>query len=380
MIARYCWLPFPLIIFFLSACIPFGNNHISEVQTIVPPNTQEPAAVITTADPGTPEPDASVNLAGSRSDPGSTCPLSMPPDPPYIPPDPYPQPTPGDNFWYGRDSLWTAVPQDATWANLPKNPEGYTQKVFWWRRGYSWTEEAEPQLAVSGRRIDAPAPPLQASKATNAYAGDIGPAMLVGVDFPTTGCWEITGRYADAELSFVVWVGPGEASLPSGRNPDADAIRLVAMSEQARQIVRNETPNPVLRQVDTDLKVTDFQFVDKTLTKVVTVVVPQPDAPNGAWHTTVSKVSPLLSYAEPALDLQDLRTGPERVAHAITAHWPGCTLRGITLYQEKDRLTWTAFCNTPEGVASRNMDGQTGIFQPSAAPLAPLPSMATPSS
>ena len=210
-------------------------------------------------------------------------------------------------------------------------------------------------------------------------AYNFGPAMLVGVDFPTTGCWEITGRYADAELSFVVWVGLGEASLPSGRNPDADAIRLVAMSEQARQIARNETPNPVLRQVDTDLKVTDFQFVEKTLTKVVTVVVPQPDAPNGAWHTTVSKVSPLLSYAEPALDLQDLRTGPERVAHAITAHWPGCTLRGITLYRENGQLIWLAFCNIPEGVVEGSINDRTGVFQPSAAPPAPLPSTTTPS-
>jgi hypothetical protein len=56
--------------------------------------------------------------------------------------------------------------------------------------------------------LDAPAPPLIGSKGTNAYAGDIGSAMLVGVDFPTLGCWKITGQYADAELSFVVWVAP----------------------------------------------------------------------------------------------------------------------------------------------------------------------------
>jgi hypothetical protein len=32
--------------------------------------------------------------------------------------------------------------------------------------------------------------------------------MLVGIDLPTLGCWKITGKYADAELSFVVWVAP----------------------------------------------------------------------------------------------------------------------------------------------------------------------------
>jgi hypothetical protein len=56
--------------------------------------------------------------------------------------------------------------------------------------------------------LDASAPPLHASKATNAFAHDIQSAMLVGVDVPTAGCWEITGRYGGHELSFTVWVAP----------------------------------------------------------------------------------------------------------------------------------------------------------------------------
>jgi len=30
--------------------------------------------------------------------------------------------------------------------------------------------------------------------------------MLGGIGFPTPGCWEITGRYEDAEVKYVVWV------------------------------------------------------------------------------------------------------------------------------------------------------------------------------
>jgi hypothetical protein len=30
--------------------------------------------------------------------------------------------------------------------------------------------------------------------------------MLVGVDFPSPGCWQLTGRYRDAVLSYVVWI------------------------------------------------------------------------------------------------------------------------------------------------------------------------------
>jgi hypothetical protein len=32
--------------------------------------------------------------------------------------------------------------------------------------------------------------------------------MLVGVEMPTAGCWEITAQYDVDELTFVVWVAP----------------------------------------------------------------------------------------------------------------------------------------------------------------------------
>ena len=137
-----------------------------------------------------------------------TCPVTRPSDPPFTPLLPYPANPPGNEFWYGTDSLWTALPLNGVWEALPHNPEGYTQKVFWWRVGYSPSAEPQPNLIVTGRRLDAPSPPLHVSRATNAFASDIGSAMLVGVDFPDLGCWEITGRYGQDELSFIIWVGP----------------------------------------------------------------------------------------------------------------------------------------------------------------------------
>lgn len=139
-------------------------------------------------------------------DPPASCPITVPPDPPFTPPAPYDSLGFEGEFWYGSSSLWTAVRENGTWEALPHNPEGYTQKIFWWRDGYVWTEEPEPELTVIAERLDAKVPPVHASKATNAYASDIGSAMLVGIDLPTLGCWKITGKYADAELSFVVWV------------------------------------------------------------------------------------------------------------------------------------------------------------------------------
>jgi hypothetical protein len=136
------------------------------------------------------------------------CPVTLPPDPPFIPPPPYPEVPPGDYFWYGSNSLWTVVPKDGIWSQLPHNPTGYTQKLPWWREGYSWTEEPEPALTVTGRRLDADGPGFQVADANGAFAPEFQSAMMMGMDLPTLGCWEITGQYKDQELSFVVKVEP----------------------------------------------------------------------------------------------------------------------------------------------------------------------------
>jgi hypothetical protein len=141
-------------------------------------------------------------------DPPANCPITVPQNPPFTPPAPYDSLGFEGEFWYGSNSLWTAVRENGTWEALPHNPEGYTQKVFWWRDGYVWTDEPEPALIVTAERLDAPSPLIHASNATNASASDIGSAMLVGIDVPTLGCWKITGKYGNAELSFVVWVAP----------------------------------------------------------------------------------------------------------------------------------------------------------------------------
>jgi hypothetical protein len=108
----------------------------------------------------------------------------------------------GGEFWYGTSALWTSLRRDGTWSALPYHDGSYTQKVFWWSAGYDW----HSPLTVTGRRIDGSAPPLVASTATNAFAEDIGSSILVGVDIPVAGCWEITGRLKGVTLSFVVWV------------------------------------------------------------------------------------------------------------------------------------------------------------------------------
>ena len=139
--------------------------------------------------------------------PPASCPVTQPPVPAFVPPQPYPASAPYGGFWYGSDDLWTLLVRRGTWRSLPHDDAGYRQKTFWWRPGYSGSADPRPKLRVTGRRLDAQAPPFEGHRATNAHHRDFGGwAMLVGVDVPTHGCWEITGEYEGQQLSFVVWI------------------------------------------------------------------------------------------------------------------------------------------------------------------------------
>jgi hypothetical protein len=178
----------------LSACAPKVENNF---ENQVAMSKFRIASVTETAQPDV-----------FPSAPPADCPITVPQNPPFVPPSPYDQLGFEGEFWYGSTALWTAVRENGTWEALPHNPGGYTQKVFWWREDYVWTEEPEPNLEVTAERLDAEAPSVHVLKGTNAYAADIGSAMLVGIDLPTLGCWKITGKYGGTELSFVVWIAP----------------------------------------------------------------------------------------------------------------------------------------------------------------------------
>ena len=198
MLKRYSFFSFLILAALLVSCAPKALP--AKVKALENPTSTVP-----------PEPSSTTEITKDEivpHDPPPSCHVTTPQDPVFVPPLPYDSLGFEGEFWYGSDSLWTAVRYNGVWEALPHNPSGYTQKVFWWRDGYVWTEEPEPELIVTGERLDAPGPPLISSKGTNAYASDIGSAMLVGVDLPTLGCWKITGKYGDAELSFVVWVAP----------------------------------------------------------------------------------------------------------------------------------------------------------------------------
>jgi hypothetical protein len=133
----------------------------------------------------------------------ASCPVTMPPDPPFIPPAAFAGLPLRGEFWYGTAALWTRLTDSSVWNGLPRNDAGYRQKVFYWRPGYDGRIEQQPALVVTLRRLDAAVSPVEIKNATNAYFDGMW-SMLVGVDVPTPGCWDVSARYREAMLTFVV--------------------------------------------------------------------------------------------------------------------------------------------------------------------------------
>lgn len=121
---------------------------------------------------------------------------------------------PGD---YGNEALWTNL---AMWAEepgiveVPRDghllPDGRVVGLKW-----AWWRFVEGELTIEGRRLDAPAPPLEAWMPEGYGSSGF---QVSGLTFPTDGCWEVTGSLGDAgSLTFVVKV-----VYPAGFVPVAD--------------------------------------------------------------------------------------------------------------------------------------------------------------
>jgi cytochrome c2 len=134
----------------------------------------------------------------------SDCPFTRPPEPPFIPPLPWPPQPPGTGeFWFGNAGLWTALPVSGSWRQLALG-----EKFWWWSEEFDVSEDTTPDLTVTARRLDGDAPSFAVSEATNGYHDSFNWAMLIGVELASPGCWEFTGEYKGHQLSLVLWVPP----------------------------------------------------------------------------------------------------------------------------------------------------------------------------
>lgn len=104
--------------------------------------------------------------------------------------------------WFGSTALAVILPDNGTW---PTTAPGHSisVKLFWWREGFEPGNEAN--LVVQLKRLDNGLNDADISSPTNAGGDPLGAwTMLTGIDFPSAGCWEVTGKYLGDKLTFIV--------------------------------------------------------------------------------------------------------------------------------------------------------------------------------
>jgi hypothetical protein len=121
------------------------------------------------------------------------------------------------------EPVWIKPPDDAAVQNSPEYGHYYVDKdqslwaSAWWagQDGYrlqagkegvkvGWFRPAGATLKITGRRLDASAPALEASVPC-CYPTRF---QATGLYFPTEGCWEVSASAAESTLSFIVSVAP----------------------------------------------------------------------------------------------------------------------------------------------------------------------------
>jgi hypothetical protein len=122
---------------------------------------------------------------------GASCPVTLPNR--NRPPG-----RPRSAFWHGNGLLWTRLNPDGVYAVSPDRvgSDGSIGNKLLWVTTPPWRPPA-----VSGERVDAPAPRLRVSEA-NRGSSD----FMIPVTFPTAGCWRLSARVGDISLTYVVRV------------------------------------------------------------------------------------------------------------------------------------------------------------------------------
>lgn len=105
------------------------------------------------------------------------------------------------NAYWNGDLYCASLWPDATVPIGPKGagaitPDGALEMKYPWFRGAGLARK----LIITGRRLDAAAPPLRVDIPSGSSETGFQATALI---FPSEGCWEITGKVGDTALTFV---------------------------------------------------------------------------------------------------------------------------------------------------------------------------------
>ena len=140
------------------------------------------------------------------------CPVTVPPQPGLVPPEPYPPESPFEQVWYGTPELWTQLdPNGSVWRDLPVGKDGHVDnKTLWFSENFSTAEgedfSGDADITVTAVHLDGSARTVVQAGGVPSFNRDIKNFMLVPLGVPEPGCWELTATYRGAELSYVVLV------------------------------------------------------------------------------------------------------------------------------------------------------------------------------
>jgi hypothetical protein len=138
--------------------------------------------------------------------------VTVPPQPGFVPPEPYPPEPPFEAVWYGTPELWTYLdPNGAVWRDLPVGRDGSVgDKTLWWSEDFATAEGEDfsgtADITLTAVRLDESAPTVVQAGGQPSFNRDIKNFMLVPLGLPEPGCWEVTASYQGTELAYVIQV------------------------------------------------------------------------------------------------------------------------------------------------------------------------------
>lgn len=141
------------------------------------------------------------------------CPVTVPPRPGFLPPEPYPPAPPFEQAWYGTPQLWTLLDSNGSvWRDLPvgKGPHAFGDKTLWFSENFSTAEgedfSGEANITLTAVPREGPGPTVVEDGGVPSFNRDIRNFMMVGLGLPEPGCWDLTATYKGAELSYTFLV------------------------------------------------------------------------------------------------------------------------------------------------------------------------------
>jgi hypothetical protein len=124
----------------------------------------------------------------------------------------------GGSSAFGNDGLWVGgLGRDG--VIVADQPMVEEDGSIGWKFG--WWRLVAGTVTIEGRRLDDSAPPLRPS-VPDGYG--LQGFQASGVFFPTEGCWEVTGRVGESELTFVTFVLRGELVGGEGLRPPTSSV------------------------------------------------------------------------------------------------------------------------------------------------------------